>query len=93
MSTSRYVLIEEDFQKQVLNELADLKAMIKGNMLPSRSASGEDELMDTVDLQNYLKCCRRTLLKHRNLGMPFIQKENGRIYYWKSQVDKYFQKP
>ena len=91
MSTSRYILVEEDFQKQVLNELADIKAMFKANNSPSsRASSDEDELMDTVDMQNYLKCCRRTLLKHRKAGMPFVQKENGRIYYWKSQVSGSF---
>lgn len=94
MDTSRYLLVDEDFEKQVLNALAELKTMFKASNMPSsHTRSDEEELMDTVDMQNYLKCCRRTLLKHRNAGMPFVQKENGRIYYWKSQVDEYFQKP
>lgn len=91
-AATRYVLIEEDFQKQVLKELAELRSLMQKNKTTT-SGKNEEELMDTVDLQNHLKCCRRTLLKHRKAGMPFVKKENGRIYYWRSQVDKYFEKP
>jgi len=93
LGEARYILIDEAFQQQVLKELAELKAMYKKIIGTPASTTDAEELMDTVDLQNHLKCCRRTLLKHRKAGMPFVQKENGRIYYWKSEVDKYFEKP
>ena len=91
-TTPRYLLVDEEFAKHVLKELAELKALYSGNSTAA-SPPDADKLMDTVDLQNHLKCCRRTLLKHRKAGLPFVQRENGRIYYWRSQVDKYFEKP
>jgi len=48
--------------------------------------------MDTKDAMKYLKCSRRTLLKYRQMGMPYEQKENGKLYFWRSDINKFLGK-
>jgi ACT domain-containing protein len=87
----RYILIAEEFQSQVISELLEIKQLIKLN-LNYDSKSLNSDLMDTADAVQYLKCNRRTLYKYRQKGLPCQQKENGKIYYWRSEIDKYFGK-
>ena len=81
------------FQQQVLKELAELKAILNKEHTSTINEVEDVQLMDMVDVQKYLHCCRRTIWKHRKNGMPSVKKENGRIYFWKSEIDKYFEKP
>ena len=91
MSSNKYVLIDEEFQQRVLTELAELKLLItQGASFQSTAQS--NELMDTADLIKYLKVDRRTIYKYRLSGMPFVRKKNGKLYCWKSEIDKYFGK-
>ena len=91
MAPERYFLIDEEFQRNVLNGLSELKALIKNSSIVN-AKNQDNDLMDTADLTAYLKIDRRTVYKHRLSGMPFVRKENGKLYYWKSEIDKYFGK-
>ena len=90
---SGYILVDDSFQQQVLKELSELKALLSKKHPCSITEGENPQLMDMVDLQNYLRCCRRTILKHRKNGMPSVQKANGRVYFWMTEIDKYFGKP
>jgi DNA-directed RNA polymerase specialized sigma54-like protein len=89
----KYVLIDESFQQQVLKELAEIKNILGKNNTSNPVDDNTTELMDMVDVQKYLKCCRRTILKYRKNGLHSIKKQNGRIYFWKPEIDKYFERP
>ena len=91
MNNNKYVLIDEEFQQKVLKELIELKQLILQHSSIQAKAQ-PNELLDTADLTQYLKVDRRTIYKHRLSGMPFVRKENGKLYYWKSEIDKYFGK-
>jgi len=89
MNYPKYVLIDVEFQQRVLKELVEIKQLIaQGSLI--QSIPEPNELMDTMDLIKYLKIDRRTIYNHRKNGMPFVRKENGKLYYWKSEIDKYF---
>lgn len=89
MSNCKYILIDEEFQQKVLKELAEIRKSVAQSPL-FQSIVQSNELMDTTDLIKYLKVDRRTIYNHRKCGMPFVRKENGKLYYWKSEIDKYF---
>ena len=70
----------KNFKKQVLKALNEILGILQTNKAVA-STEEDDELRDGVDLEKYLKCCRRTIYIMRKNGLPFIQKENRRIYY------------
>lgn len=88
MANTRYVLVDEEFQLQVLNELKELRQIIVNGRVPEQK-SISDDLMDTADAMAYLKASRRTLFKYRRNGMPFKQLENGKIYYRRHEIDQF----
>jgi len=87
---NKYILIDEDFQRKVLSELESLKKLLfpENSGLPNK---GSDEIMYIADLMAYLKVDRRTIYKYRTqMKMPFKKKENGRVYFLKSEIENYF---
>jgi hypothetical protein len=92
MTSGKFILVDEDFQNKVLIQLSELRSMLKAHKITMVSVK-DDELMDGVDVEKYLKCSRHTIYVMRKNGLPFIRKEDRRVYYWKSQIDKYLEKP
>ena len=84
-----------DYKRKAFNLAVKehFRSLLQNNKVVGSTGEEDDELMDGVDLEKYLKCCRRTIYLMRKDGLPFIQKQNGRIYYWKSQVNEYLGKP
>jgi hypothetical protein len=90
--TPRYVLVDEEFQRQVMSKLNQLVESISG-IHPQQVVEKTDDLLDTADAMAYLKVCRRTLFKYRSkMGLPFKQLENGKIYYWRHQIEEFLRK-
>jgi ACT domain-containing protein len=87
----RYILVDEDFQQQMLRELSEIKQLIA--LTPNKEKQKSDDLMDTADTMAYLKSSRRTLYKYRQKGMPYKQMENGKIYYRKYEIDQFLSNP
>ena len=91
MDNGRYIIVSEDFQRQVISELSEIKQLIK--QTPAAFGNNQtSELMDITDVMQYLKCCRRTIYKYRKEGMPCEKKATGRTFFWRSEIDKYFGK-
>ena len=89
--SGKFILVDEEFQQKVLQEIDGIKKLLQQNNREVIRKTG-NELMDTADVMAYLKCSRRSVYKYRLAGMPSERKENGRIRYWRSEIDKYFGK-
>jgi hypothetical protein len=83
----KYILVDEEFERRILQKLEELKKAI--DSVPSKPLYNRDEPMDTADAMAYLKVCRRTLQTYREKGLPYKQKDNGKIYYWKTEIDEF----
>lgn len=87
----RYILINEEICEKIFTEFAEIKLLLKGST--NHVNSSDDVLMDTASLIEYFKLDRRTIYNYRrHKGMPFHRAQNGRIYYWKSEIDAFFGK-
>jgi hypothetical protein len=84
---NRYAIIDEEFQHIVLKYLKGITERIDST--PPKPLPESEDLLDTADAMAYLKVCRKTLVKYRKKGLPFKKKEGGKIYYWKSEIDKF----
>jgi hypothetical protein len=85
MSNNRYVLVDEEFQKQVLKELEKLRQLVESQN-ENTNRGNLDELMDSADAIKHLKVCKRTLYKYCKKGLPHIKLE-GKLYFNREKVD------
>jgi predicted esterase YcpF (UPF0227 family) len=89
--SERYVIIKEDISEKIFSELAEIKRLLTANTQVINNS--EDEIMDTAGLMQYLHMDRRTIYNYRtHKGMPFHRAANGRIYFWKAEIDAFFGK-
>ena len=91
MANSKFILVDEELQQQILKEMREVKELLlAGHAIKQPDG---DIRMDTADLMHDLKMDRRTIYNYRTKkNMPSHRKDNGRIFYWKSEIDAYFGK-
>lgn len=79
------ILVDSKTQQKILEEIQSLKQLF------SISVSGveRNELMDSADAINYMKITRRTLYKYRKKGLPSIQKDKGKLFFYKEDIDAF----
>lgn len=91
MAAGQYILVDHDILDKLRQDIADLRQLLLD--VVGNTNGDTEEPMDTADLMKYLKLDRRTIYNYRKKkGMPYENKDNGRIYYWKSAIDAYFGK-
>jgi predicted DNA-binding transcriptional regulator AlpA len=87
----KFLLLSDELSDKIFTELAEIKKLLTANTKPINN--GEDEIMDTARLMQYLHMDRRTIYNYRtHKGMPFHRAANGRIYFWKAEIDAFFGK-
>ena len=92
MANGRYIMVDEEILQNILEEISQLRTLMQIKDKAKHRVS-DDVLLDTADLIGYLKMDRRTIYAYRiTKGLPFKRKDNGRIFYWKSEIDEYFGK-
>lgn len=91
MNNHKFILVDEEFLKNLSDNLIEIKRLLAENSL-NQARPHSDELMTTKDLTIYLKIDRKTIYNYRRNGLPDVKKMNGKLYYWRSEVEKYFGK-
>ncbi len=91
MAAGQYILVNEEILEKILKEIKELRELLLSGCLIKQSE--DDVKMDTADLVQDLKMDRKTIYNYRKKkNMPSHRKDNGRIFYWKSEIDAYFGK-
>lgn len=91
--TEKYLLVSKEVFEKIFTEFRELKKLLVSDKDHIRATPPHDELMDTADLIQYMKLDRRTIYNYRkNRGLPAHKNGNGKIFYWKSEIDSFFGK-
>ena len=88
MATGTYIFVNEEYLNRISEQLVELKNIIVSKNNTFNLNTPEDP-MDSADVIRYLKITRRTLYKYRNLGLPTTRKANGKLFFWRSDIDEF----